>query len=369
MNKKEILFLAKNRHLLRFVATEDTSQVGLTTLSTYSANHAWFKTATSDLEPGQRALVIIGFESPGFGVVHRFRPTTEPTQYAGRSIQKVGTVENHTSEETYLNNVAKALHQIRQGSINKVVIGRTAEIYSDTPICPAGVLNRLIDANAGHYYYKVPLSSDLEGAWLVGASPELLISRFKRHIQSNPLAGSAPNYGGLASQADRREQLLTSAKNLAEHAVVPKYIVDRLREYCSFIDFRKTPVVVCAGTLLHLATPIKAILREDRQEVSALDLALVLHPTPAVAGIPLKRSLDLIAELESAPRNAFTGAIGWLDSDGDGEFALVIRSGILESTKATLFAGAGIVHDSSPAEEFAETKEKFETMRRALGVG
>jgi isochorismate synthase len=196
----------------------------------------------------------------------------------------------------------------------------------------------------------------------VGATPEMLFKTRGQNVESQALAGSLQAQGGGGS----REALLThSRKNLGEHDVVVRAIVDGLSEHCTAIEHPVEPEVVHVRNLIHLSTPIRAELREGAH---AVDLLEALHPTPAVGGVPRHESIGWIVEHEAAPRGWYSGPIGWIDTAGDATFRVALRCGVVDARGARVYTGAGIVADSNPAAEYHETSLKQRPFLRALGV-
>lgn len=196
----------------------------------------------------------------------------------------------------------------------------------------------------------------------VGATPEMLFKTRGGYVESQALAGSLQAQGGGGS----REALLThSRKNLGEHDVVVRAIVDGLSEHCTDIEHPSEPEVVHVRNLIHLSTPISAELRDGAH---ALDLLEALHPTPAVGGVPRHESIGWIVEHEAAPRGWYSGPIGWIDSAGDATFRVALRCGVVDALGARVYTGAGIVADSNPSAEYHETSLKQRPFLRALGV-
>jgi isochorismate synthase len=202
---------------------------------------------------------------------------------------------------------------------------------------------------------------------LVGASPELLVSKRGRTVRSTPLAGSAPRSGDPDQDRDNADALLASAKDREEHAIVVEAIDEVLGAYCEELDHDPEPVLVETANVWHLATRFNGILREPAPNV--VELVAALHPTPAVCGTPTDLATRTIAELEPFERGGYAGPVGWMDALGDGEWAIALRCARLEGQHATLFSGAGIVPGSEPAAELAETDGKFRAFLDSLRWG
>lgn len=201
---------------------------------------------------------------------------------------------------------------------------------------------------------------------LIGASPELLISRRGTTIIANPLAGSEPRSADAQIDQARAEQLLESAKDRREHALVIEAVVEALRPFCRELRVPSEPSLINTPTMWHLSTLIEGELSDET--TSSIDLALALHPTPAVCGYPRHAARKAIAEIEAYDRGLFTGMVGWCDDSGDGEWVVTIRCAEVASHSIRLYAGAGVIAGSSPEKELAETGAKFNTMLNALGI-
>ena len=258
--------------------------------------------------------------------------------------------------------VAEAVRRIRRGEIDKVVLARTLELLSDHPVELPNLLAGLAARNPLGYNFSVALGG---GRTLFGASPELLVRRENGVLLANPLAGSIPRAPHDPVEDQRRAQgLLNSRKDLEEHRVVVDAVAQALRPLCPQLQVPSRPSLVHTPTMWHLSTVVTGPTEAD-----ALTLALALHPTPAVCGFPRSRAHELIRQLEPFERGFYAGAFGWTDAQGDGEWVVSIRCAELsEQRKLRLFAGAGIVGESEPALELAETAAKLRTMLDALSL-
>jgi isochorismate synthase len=202
---------------------------------------------------------------------------------------------------------------------------------------------------------------------LLGATPEVLVQRRGKIVMSTPLAGTAPRSADAAADRDAAERLRASAKDAVEHRIVVEAVADTLAPLCTALTVDQRPSLRGTATVWHLATGIRGLLRAP--EPSALDLAAALHPTPAVCGTPRDVALRTIGEIESVARSLYAGFVGWMDGDGDGEWAVSLRCLEVRGETARLFAGAGIVEASDPAAELAETDLKFRTLLEAITPG
>ncbi len=185
-------------------------------------------------------------------------------------------------------------------------------------------------------------------------------------IHSNPLAGSAKRQQDPVADAAVSAALMASAKDHYEHRLVIDDIERVLRPLCAQLDVPPQPSLLSTGAMWHLSTRIEGVLADPA--MTALQVACKLHPTPAVCGHPTRMARKLINLVEPFERGLFTGMVGWCDAEGNGEWAVTIRCGRIHQQRIQLFAGAGIVADSDPASEWAETQAKLQTMLNALGV-
>lgn len=256
--------------------------------------------------------------------------------------------------------VAEAVRRIRAGAVDKVVLARTLELLSERPVELRSLLAGLAARNPLGYTFAVALGG---GRTLVGASPELLVSRHGGMLRANPLAGSAPRSPHPLEDRRRAQALLVSPKDLEEHRLVVDAVAMALRPLCPHLKVPRHPSLVQTPTMWHLSTEITGPTEAD-----ALTLALALHPTPAVCGFPRDRAHALIERLEPFDRGFYAGAFGWTDARGDGEWIVAIRCAEVQERRLRLFAGAGIVADSQPQAELAETTAKLRTMLDALGL-
>ncbi|MFD0549253.1 isochorismate synthase DhbC [Streptomyces rectiviolaceus] len=289
-------------------------------------------------------------------------PTEPPATAGGWKVREA------PSGAEYAASVEAAVARMRSGEFDKVVLARTLELSTDSPLDLPAMLQRLARRDPRGYSFAVPTGA---GRTLLGASPELLVSRHGNRLTANPLAGSTPRSADLAEDVRRAAALLESAKDLHEHAVVVDAVHKALAPFCTELDVPERPTLVRTATMWHLSTTVTGELAEPA--TSALELATALHPTPAVCGTPTGHARDVIGELEPFDRGHYTGMVGWSDARGDGEWVVTIRCAEAEETRSgggqlRLFAGAGVVADSSPEAERAETGAKFRTFLDAVGV-
>ncbi|HEX7522033.1 MAG TPA: isochorismate synthase [Acidimicrobiia bacterium] len=252
--------------------------------------------------------------------------------------------------------VERALAMIHSGELVKVVLARKVTIDTDEPLDIRRLAAHLLGAQSGCFVYS--------HAGLVGASPELLVRRVGARVTSRPMAGTVIRDGDAAHDALAADTLSRSTKDALEHRPVVDAVVAALRESCDDVIAEPHPQVVPLANVAHLATTITA--RVELTGASAAEIACALHPTPAVGGTPRGTALDAIADLEAFNRDRYAGPVGWVDADGDGEWAVALRCGEIDGHTAQLFAGAGIVEGSEPDAEWAETQAKLEPMLDAV---
>lgn len=280
------------------------------------------------------------------------------------------TVQPVPEPSAYLDGVAQALKLMRHGPLRKVVLSRSLHLSASTPIDLRQLLRNLAQRNPTGYTFAADLPPAHPGQGrrtLIGASPELLVSRSGLQVLANPLAGSAARSADPLEDSERASRLLASAKDLHEHAVVIDAVAEALRPYCKTLQVPSGPSLVHTPTMWHLSSRITGELKDPA--ISSLHLAAALHPTPAVCGYPTRLAHETIGSIEPFERGYYTGTVGWCDATGDGQWAVTIRCAEADERTLRLFAGAGIVVGSTPESELAETEAKFRTMLQAMGLG
>ncbi len=251
--------------------------------------------------------------------------------------------------------VAAAVGRIASGALRKVVLARDVFATAGGPIDARILLRRLAARYPGCFTFAC--------ANLVGATPELLVRRVGGEITALILGGTSPRGATPAEDAELGAALLASAKNTEEHAYAVASVRDALAPLCADLDIPSRPSLLKLANVHHLGTAVRGTLAMDR---SVLSLAGALHPPAAVCGTPAEAALELIRELEHMERGRYAGPVGWVDANGNGEFGIALRCAELDGRRARLFAGCGIVADSDPAAEVAETEVKFLPMRQSL---
>ena len=256
--------------------------------------------------------------------------------------------------------VETAAKRLQAGDAAKVVLAREVVARGDGVVSAGMVARSLRAAYPSCFTYLV---TGADGTAFAGASPELLVRRSGDRAYSQPMAGSVARGANEADDDRLARQLVESAKDNAEHRIASQFVADALREFSRTVEARE-PEVVRFTNIQHLATTITAELKTPAAD--ALDLAAALHPTPAVGGWPRPAAEALIDELEGLERGWYAGAVGWTDGQGDGEFAVALRCGLLWEDGARLYAGVGVMPDSDPARELEETELKFKALLMAL---
>ena len=254
--------------------------------------------------------------------------------------------------------VARAVQRIAAGDFEKVVLAREVDVHAPRDHDPAAVLGLLREAFPTSFVYAVGRGD----ATFIGATPELLIRRQGQRASTVALAGSIRRSADPAVDDHLGEQLLRSDKDRGENAIVARRIARALAPHAVWVTTPEEPVVVKVANIQHLATPIRAQLAHP---IDAVALAGLLHPTPAVGAEPLS-ALPAIPALEGFDRGWYAGTVGWTDAAGDGEFCVALRCALLRGAQARCYAGCGIVRDSDPAAELAESEIKLGVMLPAL---
>jgi salicylate biosynthesis isochorismate synthase/menaquinone-specific isochorismate synthase len=255
----------------------------------------------------------------------------------------------------YEDAVARAVERIEAGELDKIVLAREVQVHAPRDHDPAAVLGVLRDAFPSCYVLAVGRGE----ATFIAASPELLVRREGQRASTVGLAGSARRSADPAVDDHLGEQLLRSHKDREENAIVVRRIARALRPHAVWVTAAPEPVLVRIANIQHLATPIRAQLASP---AGAIELAGILHPTPAVGGEPVARAIETIPALEGLDRGWYAGAVGWADATGDGEYCVALRCALLRGAVAHCYAGCGIVRESDPHAELAESEVKLEAL-------
>ena len=255
--------------------------------------------------------------------------------------------------------VARAVERIRAGELEKIVLARDVEVHAPVEHDVGAVLGLLREAFPSCYVFAVGRGDGV----FIAASPELLVRREGQRASTVALAGSIRRSADPAIDDHLGEQLLRSEKDREENAIVARRIARALRPFSVWVTAASEPSLVRVANIQHLGMPIRAQLGSP---LSAIELAGVLHPTPAVGGEPWPVASPLIPALEGLDRGWYAGPVGWTDATGDGEFCVALRCALLRGRLAHLYAGGGLVRDSDPSAELAETEVKLGALLSVL---
>ena len=258
--------------------------------------------------------------------------------------------------------VANAAEMVQQGAFEKVVLARDIQVMLKDAVEAfdvSNILQQLRESYPTAYVFAIQRGEQ----FFVGATPERLVQAQDGQVRTMALAGSARRGETEEEDAWIGAELLQSEKDNREHAIVLAMVRDALRNHCTRVDASTSPQLLRLKNVQHLETPIIGELIPGR---CILDILADLHPTPAVGGFPRQDALEMIRRVEKLDRGWYAAPIGWISESGYGEFAVALRSGLVNGNKARLFAGCGIVADSDPQNEFAESCLKFQVMLRAL---
>lgn len=254
--------------------------------------------------------------------------------------------------------VQRGIDAIRSGRADKVVLARDVVATAPEPLDVRWLLHRLVGAYPDTWTFAV------DG--LVGATPEMLVRLDDGHVFSRVLAGTASRAADVEDDQHAADDLLASRKDLSEHAFAVESVVERLSPLCSAVVAPRSPALLTLPNVFHLVSDL------DGRAVpgtTVLELAGALHPSAAVGGTPREVALDLIRELEGRDRGRYAGPVGWMDARGDGDMGIALRTGQIEAEdpcSLRMWAGGGIMADSDPQAEYAETGAKLAPMRSAL---
>lgn len=299
--------------------------------------------------------LIIGQRDGRSWITHFSESKVEAKPNDHRDNERVTLRDAELSAAEYQRAVASAVSSIKAGKIEKVVLARdlVGEVPTDFDL--RSVVEGFVTDYPDCWTYAV------DGTF--GASPELLVRVSHGQVATRVLAGTSAR--GVDDAADRAQvqELMASDKNRFEHRFALDSVVNSLTPLTARIDFDETPFAVLLPNLIHLASDVHAVLGESS---TGLDLVAALHPTAAVAGTPRAEALEVIEKLESFDRGRFAAPVGWISANGDCEWAIALRGGQLDGTTVKAFAGCGVVADSTPENELAETELKFRPMREAL---
>ena len=258
--------------------------------------------------------------------------------------------------------ITDATTRMKAGEMQKVVLARVCEIRFDDVIDVDSALAYLNTKYADCYRFLFEPSPHLA---FYGATPELLVAVAGDQLTTMGLAGSIKRGATPEDDALLADQLLNDPKERYEHGIVVDTLRERLAPVTAALSVPNAPIPLKLSNIQHLYTPITGRLSRP---AGVLPLVELLHPTPALGGVPRDRAMQYIRDAEPVPRGWYAAPMGWLDHNLDGMFAVAIRSAVVQNERAWLYAGAGIVAESIPQKEWDETALKFKPMLNALGI-
>lgn len=261
--------------------------------------------------------------------------------------------------EGWKKRVSEVVELLKAGTMKKVVLARELRLQFEEQIPVEPVIMNLLEEQRDSFVFAFESNDDC----FIGASPERLVKKVKKDVYSTCLAGSIGRGKSLKEDEQLGNDLLSDEKNLIEHQFVVDMIKEAMDKVCYEVRIPAHPQLMKMKHIQHLYTPVVGVANE---ESSLLQLVNLLHPTPALGGLPRKEAVKSIRTMEDLDRGMYAAPIGWMDFNGNGEFAVAIRSGLLQGNEASLFAGCGIVKDSDVESEYHETNIKFRPMLSAL---
>lgn len=348
---------SEHPHFLLTAAGQRLAASG--TASTFTDPHAAAAALRSGAAPSLVGALPFDLDDPAaLTVPRRFGPAAAPG--APSELPTLVQTAQHPEPAEHVSRVRRAIALIEGSDLQKVVLARAVDFEAAAALDPLAVAAALEERDREGNAFAVALGAageDHRGRWLVGSSPEILVGRMGGTVFCHPFAGTATSPEGL----------LDSPKDREEHAYVVDEIAAALAPLCSDLDVPGAPSVTRAGPVWHLGTKIEGRLADPA--TTALDLALALHPTPAVCGFPRRTAAHAIADIEGgsidgglSPRGFYAGAVGWSAANGDGHWRVSIRCAELDGARLRAFAGGGIVGASDPHAELAETRNKLRTV-------
>ena len=302
---------------------------------------------------GDRAwLTVVGDDLDADAALDAALAVREPVR-----APEVTFADGALNSEQWMSVVADAVARINAGDLEKVVLARDLIATASEPVDVRWPLARL----AAQY----PMCWTFHVDGMLGATPEMLVRRERGLVTSRVLAGTIRRTGDDAHDLGLAAALARSSKDLEEHEYAVRSVADALEPYCSSMNVPEAPFVLHLPNVMHLATDVNGVVH-DAGGGSSLQLAEALHPSAAVGGTPTPTAVALIAEIEGMDRGRYAGPVGWMDAGGDGEWGIALRSAEVDGATVRLFAGCGIVAESDPEAELAESQAKLVPVRDAL---
>lgn len=277
-----------------------------------------------------------------------------------REISSTSLPKQQLNYQRWSNSVQKAKKLIQKNAFEKIVLARHIKLPKNAGIIPTHVINNLRKQYSNCYNFLIHKPS---GSTFLGSTPERLVGARNKLLLTEALAGSIARGNTATEDTFLEKKLSANGKDRNEHNFVIRDIEERLAPFVKEMNRNETPEIKKLSNVQHLYTPIRARLNE---ESNAFDVLSQLHPTPAVGGYPWKKASSYLKKLEQFERGRYAGPIGWINSKGNMEFAVAIRSALCTKDHAYLFAGCGIVKDSDPSSEWEETNLKLRPLLSAL---
>lgn len=314
-------------------------------------------------EPGDSVLsvpqVVVGRRGDRTWLTTVGVPAPELSASPAAPPADVAFADGALDGEHWMSVVAHAVSRIEAGDLEKVVLARDLVATASAPVDVRWPLRRLAQQ------YPMCWTFHVDG--LFGATPEMLVRRERGLVTSRVLAGTIRRTGDDTHDLALAAALARSSKDLEEHEYAVRSVADALDPHCSSMNLPEAPFVLHLPNVMHLATDVAGVVH-DAATVSSLKLAEALHPSAAVGGTPTSVATDLIAEIEGMDRMRYAGPVGWMDASGDGEWGIALRSAYVSGSTVRLFAGCGIVGDSDPEAELAESQAKLVPVRDSLAA-
>lgn len=323
---------------------------------------ACFKQMEDD---GYKSPILIGaipFDTTKKSLLNFYRSYDK----SDKKPQRLNTIKNETQivrksllieQGKFESTVHQALEVFKTTALKKIVLSQAIDFSFDGTQDLTAYMRALLEQNPTAYNFVIPVDKH---QYLLGASPELLLSKSSRMVKSNPLAGSRPKLENIEHNQQNQRALYDSVKDQNEHQIVVENISRNLISDCVELKISEFPDILETSTMFHLSSTLQGTLKE--KSPNALSLALKLHPTPAVCGTPTPLAKKFILDNEGYDRGYYSGLVGWMDAEGNGEWVVTIRCGLLNDSSLRLYAGAGIVEGSNPESEWLETQAKMKTM-------
>lgn len=263
---------------------------------------------------------------------------------------ELSTLPGRMTQQQWTDQVAQVVEALKGGVAQKVVMSRDMIVRSSTPIDRRAVIQRLVELYPTTWAYSV--------RGMVGATPEMLAAMSGGRVSSRVLAGTIrPGQGA---------ELMQSMKDRTEHMFAVESVARALAPMTSTLNVPEAPMILDLPNVTHLATDVEGELSAG----NLLDVIAALHPTAAVCGTPTSHAYDLLDRYEAIQRGRYSGPTGWVDGAGEGEFGIALRCGQFseDAHEIRLFAGGGIMPDSTPRVELDETRAKMAPLLQALGL-